>query len=80
MNIARDEVHLYFVKSLSRYRTFLPSVTYGRWEFSNLQRASVFTGTCSMVAASAGVRSVGISECVAFVFMVLACRNQRRYR
>lgn len=76
MNIARDEVHQVALS----IQDFPAEVTYGRWEFSNLQRASVFTGTCSMVAASAGVRSVGISECVAFVFMVLACRNQRRYR
>ena len=76
MNIARDEVHQVALS----IQDFPAERHIRRWEFSNLQRASVFTGTCSMVAASAGVRSVGISECVAFVFMVLACRNQRRYR
>ena len=76
MNIARDEVHQVALS----IQDFPAERHIRQAEFSNLQRASVFTGTCSMVAASAGVRSVGISECVAFVFMVLACRNQRRYR
>lgn len=76
MNIARDEVHQVALS----IQDFPAERHIRQVGVLNLQRASVFTGTCSMVAASAGVRSVGISECVAFVFMVLACRNQRRYR
>ena len=70
MNIARDEVHQVAL-SIQDFPAERHIRQVGVLEPPASQR---------MVAASAGVRSVGISECVAFVFMVLACRNQRRYR
>lgn len=76
MNIARDEVHQVAL-SIQDFPAERHIRQVGVLEPPASQRLH---RTCSMVAASAGVRSVGISECVAFVFMVLACRNQRRYR
>ena len=72
MNIARDEVHQVAL-SIQDFPAERHIRQVGVLEPPASQRLHRHM-------QSAGVRSVGISECVAFVFMVLACRNQRRYR